>query len=149
MTSQACRCCGRSLAEMTPIGSAGGLEYRHCACGNTRTTIARPPAIRARAADAAQHEAMRRAEQERAARRLVLAVLAESPDVGALAHDLADAYGFERCDTCGGVLTADGECPDGCVQPYDGLGDGTGPVERHDEREARRAARRMAEADIG
>jgi hypothetical protein len=88
-------------------------------------------------------------DRARLARRLVLAVLAESPDVGALAHDLADAYGFERCDTCGGVLTADGECPDGCVQPYDGLGDGTGPVERHDEREARRAARRMAEADIG
>jgi hypothetical protein len=75
--------------------------------------------------------------------------LSEAPELADALADWLDALPAEipTCGDCLRVLDEDGQCPDGCAQPYDGLGDGTGPVERHDERDARRAAQRMADAE--
>lgn len=35
MTPPTCAICGRPWSEMRPIGSSGGLDYRHCPCGDT------------------------------------------------------------------------------------------------------------------
>jgi hypothetical protein len=75
--------------------------------------------------------------------------LSEAPELADAVADWLDALPSEvpTCGDCLRVLDEDGQCPDGCAQPRQCSCDGSCPSCLASEREARRAARRMAEAE--